>query len=81
LVKINKFIFGWQKNEKNNNSYPGSTSAIQRFSDGIIANPGDMPSVGGTVDVAVVTADQGFTWVSRKKLKIESLSSPSRWEG
>jgi hypothetical protein len=48
-----------------------TTSAIQRFSDGIIANPGDMPGVGGPVDVAVITADQGFAWVSRKKLKIE----------
>jgi hypothetical protein len=35
------------------------------------ANPGDMPSVGCPVDVAVITADQGFVWVSRKKLKIE----------
>ena len=48
-----------------------TTSAIQRFSDGIIANPGDMPGVGGPVDVAVITADQGFVWVSRKKLKIK----------
>ena len=48
-----------------------TTSAMQRFSDGIIANPGDMPGVGGPVDVAVITADQGFVWVSRKKLKIE----------
>jgi len=57
-----------------------TTSAIQRFSDGIIANPGDMPGVGGPVDVAVITPDQGFLWVSRKKLKIESLSSPLRGE-
>lgn len=48
-----------------------TTSALQRFSDGILANPGDMPGVGGPVDVAVITTDQGFVWVSRKKLKIE----------
>jgi hypothetical protein len=30
-----------------------------------------MPGVGGSVDVAVITADQGFAWVNRKKLKIE----------
>jgi 20S proteasome alpha/beta subunit len=48
-----------------------TTSALQRFSDGIVANPGDIPGVGGPVDVAVITADQGFVWVSRKKLKIE----------
>jgi len=53
---------------------------MQCFSDGIVANPGYMFSVGGLVDVAVITADQGFVWVSRKKLKIESLSSPLRGE-
>jgi hypothetical protein len=30
-----------------------------------------MPGIGGPVDVAVITTDQGFVWVSRKKLKIE----------
>ena len=44
---------------------------MQRFSYDIVANPGDMSGVGGLVDVAVITAEQGFTWVSRKKLKIE----------
>jgi len=44
---------------------------MQRFSDGIIANLGDMSGVGGLVDVAIITADQGFVWVNRKKLKIE----------
>lgn len=48
-----------------------TTSAIQRFSDGIIANLGDMPGVGGPVDVAVITPDHGFVWVSRKKLKVD----------
>lgn len=47
-----------------------TTSAIQRFSDGIAADPGDMPGVGGPVDVAVITADKGFVWVSKKKLKV-----------
>jgi 20S proteasome alpha/beta subunit len=46
-----------------------TTSAIQRFSDGIAADPGDMPGVGGSVDVAVITPDKGFVWVSKKKLK------------
>ena len=44
---------------------------MQRFSDGNIDNPGDMPGVGGPVDVAVITPNQGFFWVSRKKLKVE----------
>ncbi len=45
-----------------------TTSAMQRFSDGINADPGDMPGVGGPVDVAVITEDKGFLWVSKKKL-------------
>jgi hypothetical protein len=48
-----------------------TTSAMQRFSDGIMANPGDMPGVGGPVDVAVITADNGFQWIYKKQLKIE----------
>jgi len=47
-----------------------TTSAIQRFSDGIAADPGGMPGVGGLVDVAVITPGKGFIWVSRKKLKV-----------
>ncbi len=47
-----------------------TTSAIQRFSDGIIADPGDMPGVGGPVDAAVITPDKGFVWVARKKLSV-----------
>ncbi|RLB03480.1 MAG: hypothetical protein DRG83_06955 [Deltaproteobacteria bacterium] len=47
-----------------------TTSAIQRFSDGIAADPGDIPGVGGPVDVAVITPDKGFVWVSKKKLKV-----------
>lgn len=47
-----------------------TTSAIQRFSDGIAADPGDMPGVGGSVDVAIITPDKGFVWVCKKKLKI-----------
>ncbi len=45
-----------------------TTTAIQRFSDGIRADPGDMPGVGGAVDIAVITRDKGFVWVSKKKL-------------
>jgi hypothetical protein len=47
-----------------------TTSAIQRFSDGIGVDPGDMPGVGGPIDVAVITPDKGFVWVSKKKLKV-----------
>ena len=46
-----------------------TTSAMQRFSDGINADPGDMPGVGGPIDVAVITPDSGFMWINKKKLK------------
>ena len=59
-----------------------TTTAIQRFSDGIVGDPGDMPGVGGAVDVAVITPDKGFVWVSKKTLRfgerginLESLPS------
>jgi len=45
-----------------------TTSAIQRFSDGIIAEPGAIPGVGGAVDVAVILPDKGFAWIKKKEL-------------
>ncbi len=47
-----------------------TTSAIQRFSDGVQADPGGMPGVGGPIDVAVITPNKGFVWVNKKKLSI-----------
>lgn len=47
-----------------------TTSAIQRFSDGITADPGSIPGVGGPVDVVVITPEKGFVWVNKKKLNI-----------
>lgn len=49
-----------------------TTSAIQRFSDGIAMEPGDIPGVGGPIDIAAITADKGFVWVSKKALNIGS---------
>jgi len=48
-----------------------TTSAIQRFSDGIRADPGDIPGVGGPIDIAVITPDKGFVWINKKKLKFD----------
>ncbi len=48
-----------------------TTSAIQKFSDGILMNPGGIPGVGGPIDSAVITPDKGFAWVSKKTLKLE----------
>lgn len=50
-----------------------TTSAFQRFSDGIIADPGDIPGVGGPVDVAVITPTKGFVWVTKKSLKVGDI--------
>jgi len=47
-----------------------TTSAIQRFSDGILMDPGDITGVGGPVDVAVITPNKGFVWVNRKSLGV-----------
>jgi len=47
-----------------------TTAAIQRFSDGVISNPGDIPGVGGPVDVAVITPEKGFVWVAKKSLSV-----------
>lgn len=48
-----------------------TTSAIQRFSDGIRIDPGDVPGVGGPVDVLVLTPD-GPKWIKQKELEINS---------
>ncbi len=47
-----------------------TTSALQRFSDGIRADPGAMPGVGGPVDVAVIMPDKGFVWIKKKNLRV-----------
>lgn len=47
-----------------------TTSAIQRFSDGIQSDPGDMPGVGGPIDVLVLTPS-GPKWVKQKELRVE----------
>ncbi len=48
-----------------------TTTAIQRFSDGIQADPGDMPGVGGPIDMAVITPKKGFVWVNEKNLRLD----------
>ncbi len=48
------------------------TSAIQRFSDGIVADPGAIPGVGGFIDVAAITPDKGFFWIQKKQFKTDN---------
>lgn len=47
-----------------------TTTSIQRFSDGIQMDPGDMPGVGGMVDIAYIGVDQDFRWIKKKELAI-----------
>lgn len=47
-----------------------TTSAVQRFSDGIKLAPGDMPGVGGPIDVAVILPYEGFRWHKKKELEL-----------
>lgn len=50
-----------------------TTEAIQGFSDGIQLDPGDIPGVGGAVDVAVITRDVGFKWVKKKGISSDMI--------
>lgn len=49
-----------------------TTMETQRFTDGILADPGDIPGVGGSVDVAILTSTSGFRWIQRKCLHGET---------
>lgn len=46
------------------------TESVQRFSDGTFLHPGSVPGVGGSIDVAIITADNGFEWTQKKELKV-----------
>ena len=46
-----------------------TTEALQRFSDGVVMDPGDMPGVGGEVDVALITPNKGFEWLRQKEIR------------
>jgi hypothetical protein len=45
-----------------------TTESIQRFSDGTILKPGGVPGVGGSIDVVVLTPEEGLRWLSQKEL-------------
>ena len=49
-----------------------TTAAIQRFSDGVLSNPGDMPGVGGPIDILVITQDDS-RWIKQKELKLTNV--------
>jgi len=47
-----------------------TTTAIQRFSDGIKMFPGSTPGVGGHIDIAVILPKEGFRWHQKKDLQL-----------
>ena len=44
------------------------TTSIQRFTAGIMTQPGNISGVGGPIDIAVVKPNGKITWVARKEL-------------
>jgi 20S proteasome alpha/beta subunit len=42
-----------------------TTIEVQRLTNGVVAEPGAFPGVGGPVQIALVTANGGFEWVQR----------------
>jgi len=50
-----------------------TTSAIQKFSDGTVLNPGGIPGVGGDVDIAVIDPIKGFMWHKAKQLELDNV--------
>jgi hypothetical protein len=45
-----------------------TTIDMQRFSDGIILEPGDVAGTGGAIDICVIQPNEGFSWVQKKEL-------------
>jgi hypothetical protein len=43
------------------------TETVQKYSDGTYLRPGGTGAVGGPLDVATITAEEGFQWVRRKQ--------------
>lgn len=53
-----------------------TTTAIQKFSDGIRLMPGEIPGVGGPIDIALILPtgkEKGFFWHQKKGLEKSSL--------
>jgi hypothetical protein len=51
-----------------------TTMDVQRLTNGTTADPGVFPGVGGPIEIALVTAKNGFEWVQRTSLLAERPS-------
>ncbi len=47
------------------------TESVQRFSDGTYLTPGGITGVGGAIDIARITPEEGFRWILRKELVVK----------
>jgi len=47
-----------------------ATIEFQRLSDGLVGDPGQFPTCGGAIDVAVLTLADGFQWLQHKRLGV-----------
>lgn len=50
-----------------------STIEFQKLSDGIVGVPGQFPTCGGAIDVAVIKPVDGFRWLRHKRLETKTL--------
>lgn len=47
------------------------TESVQRFSDGTYMKPGGITGVGGAIDIAKITPEDGFQWIRQKGLVVD----------
>lgn len=45
-----------------------STSMIQKYADGINMDIGDVQGVGGPIDIAIITKENGVEWINKKQV-------------
>jgi len=53
-----------------------TTIDMQRFSDGIGLDPGEVAGTGGPIDICVIRPFEGFSWVQKKEL---AGDNPTEW--
>ena len=50
-----------------------STSIVQRYADGISMDGGDIQGVGRSIDVAIITKNNGVEWIKHKQIHYPSF--------
>ena len=57
-----------------------TTIDMQRFSDGIQLDPGEVAGTGGAIDICVVRPNEGFSWVQRKELSGDAIEERAHFQ-